>query len=104
MEKLLKDVPYLTTKLTVLPTHEKYGTGWRIHLRDKTKENFFVFLTERIVSKIGADNLLKYQEHIEQKKPPFFIFHGMQGKAYNVEFVKFSKYCLYSSAFINKFA
>ncbi|XP_052126002.1 uncharacterized protein LOC113216174 [Frankliniella occidentalis] len=81
---LSKDVPYLITKVASLPPHAEYGQGYQIHLRDVDKKMFFVILPSRIVGKIGVGNFAQYAEDITARRPPFLIFKGLDGNAFDV--------------------
>ncbi|KAK3917401.1 Halomucin [Frankliniella fusca] len=87
---LTKMVPYLITKVVALAEHKEYGQGYQVHLRDSDKKHFFVILPNRIVQKVGLPNFDQYREDIEQKRPPFLVFKGLDGKAFDVCVVPFS--------------
>ncbi|XP_052129057.1 uncharacterized protein LOC127750728 [Frankliniella occidentalis] len=78
------------TKVAALPVHKEFGLGYQIHLRDKEKKVFFVILPNRIPNQIGLESFGQYSADIESRKPPFLIFKGMDGSAFDIAIKPFS--------------
>ena len=88
---LTPNVPYLITDVGGIEEKE-YGQTVRLTLRDSNKKAFFVVLTNRMVTKVGKQFFDDAAADVKAKRPPFFIFKGMEGKAYDVEMKAFGQY------------
>ena len=84
-------MPDIVHKITWY-NHQDNGKTLRVLLRNHLKEQRFTFLPKRIAARLSEEDVETFPNDIGNKKPPFLVFRGLKGQAFDVDLLKFGMF------------